>query len=44
MSDHTTNDLFKIGSTVVQLYTRVFRTSQKKSLVDDIDKNQVRNE
>ncbi len=38
MSDHTTNDLFKVGSTVVQLYTRVFRTSEKKSSVDDINK------
>jgi hypothetical protein len=44
MSDHIMNDSFKFGSSGVELYTRTSRTLKKKSSVDDIDKNQVRNE
>jgi hypothetical protein len=38
MLNQRTNDLFKVGDSVVQLYTRMFRTSEKKSSVDDINK------
>ncbi len=45
MSDHRTNDLFKAAAaSVVELYTKVLRTSKKMLSVGDIDKNHVGNE
>ncbi len=45
MSDHRTNDLFKAAAaSVVDLSTKVLRTSKKMLSGGDIDKNHVGNE
>ncbi len=45
MLDHVTNDLFKLVVVVVlEFYIIIMYSSNKMYLVDEIDKNRIRNE